>query len=286
MIALVLSILSSTIIALVFKIIDIQKIKLFPVIVINYIAATFLGFVINSSEINLSQIVHFNWFFSALGIGVFLILGFYLIGYSTAKVGIAITTISNKMSVVLPILLSIFVFSDKLSELKILGIVIALISVFFTVYKKRSKKFDFKLFYLPVFLFFTIGIIDSLVKYSQSELNETQIPVFTAISFGISGIMGIILSFFNSTKFRDFFSKKVLFAGIIIGATNFGSMFFVIRALNYSGLASSVVFGVNNIGIISLSVLIAFFVFKEKLKLVNWIGIALSIIAAFILAVL
>ncbi|MEA3451248.1 MAG: DMT family transporter [Bacteroidota bacterium] len=285
MIFLLLSILSSTIITIVFKIQDKYNIKLFPVIVINYIIATALGFIINKTPIHFGQIISSSWFMGALGIGTLLILGFYLIGYSTKKIGISITTVSNKMSVVLPIIFSIFAFSEGINTLKIIGIFIALLSVFFTVYRKKTKEFDNKFIFIPILLFFTIGIIDSLVKFSQSEMTESQIPIFTAISFGLSGITGIILSFFNSTKFFDYFSIKTLTTGIIIGAANFGSMFFVIHALNKSGLDSSIVFGINNVGIISLSVLVAFVFFKEKLRPINWLGIGLSLLAVILLTI-
>jgi uncharacterized membrane protein len=42
---------------------------------------------------------------------------------------------------------------------------------------------------------------------------------------------------------------------------------------------SSVIFGTNNISIVALSVLIGLLVFKEKLKLINWIGVVLSALA-------
>jgi EamA domain-containing membrane protein RarD len=65
---------------------------------------------------------------------------------------------------------------------------------------------------------------------------------------------------------------------------NFGSIFFLVRALNYSsaagkGMDSSVIFGANNISIVALSVLVGLLIFKEKLKFVNWIGVVLSALA-------
>ncbi len=283
MIFLLFSIISSTIIAVVFKIQNRLEIKLFPIIVINYFAATFLGISLTEISMTFSEILSSNWIFGALFIGALLIAGFYLIGYSTKKIGIAITTISNKMSVVLPMLFSIIAYNELINEIKIIGIFLALFSVFMSVYKKRKRDFELKYIYLPILLFFTIGIIDSIIKFAQYRLIETQIPVFTAISFGISGVVGVILSFFNNAKLKDFINPKTTITGIILGSANFGSMYFLILALNKSGLDSSVVFGVNHIGIISLSVLIAFFIFKEKLKLINWIGVVFSIIAIIIL---
>ncbi|MCD4709565.1 MAG: hypothetical protein K8R52_01860, partial [Bacteroidales bacterium] len=72
--------------------------------------------------------------------------------------------------------------------------------------------------------------------------------------------------------------------GLLLGAVNFGSIFFLVRALNYNPAAgksmdSSMIFGANNISIMALSVLVGLLVFKEKLIFVNWIGIVLSALA-------
>jgi drug/metabolite transporter (DMT)-like permease len=283
MMFLTLSVLSSTIIAVVFKIQSKLNIQLFPVIVINYFAATFLGFLLNKQYISIPVLFASTWIWAAVLIGTLLILGFYLIGYSTQKIGIAITTISNKMSVVLPILFSIIVYSEVLTIIKISGILLALLSMFFSVYRKRTYEFDAKYVYLPIFLFVTIGIIDSVIKYAQATLTDAEIPVFAAVSFGVAGLVGIIITIFSKIKLKVFFEPKVIATGIIIGAANFGSMFFIIHALDKSHLDSSIVFGVNNIGIIAFSVFAAFLFFKEKFKIINWIGILLSLIAIVML---
>ena len=108
---LILSILSSTFIAVIFKITNRFNIQLLPIIIINYLTATLLGYILIDTEFSINTIYQSDWFYSGLIIGVFLIAGFYLIGYSTQKVGIAITTISNKMSVVIPILFSMFYYN-------------------------------------------------------------------------------------------------------------------------------------------------------------------------------
>ena len=104
--------------------------------------------------------------------GIALIIGFFLIGYSTQKIGIAITTVSNKMSVVLPMTISIFLFNEHVTKIKIIGIIVALISVFFTVYRKRTKEIEIKFIFLPIFLFLAIGTIDTLLKIAQVNLSS------------------------------------------------------------------------------------------------------------------
>lgn len=279
-----LSILSSTSIAVLFKIQDRIKVKLFPVIVLNYISASLLGVYLSDIDFTFTEILRSDWILIGALIGILLILGFYLIGFSTQKVGIAVTTVSNKMSVVIPILFSMFYFNEEKDAVKYIGIILALTAILLSVFKKRKQQPDLRFIWLPVLLFFAIGIIDTLVKLAQTKLEDEQIPVFTAVSFGLAFIAGLIGSLFNSTKLKDFFNIKTIVIGLILGVVNFGSMFFLIQALDKSKLDSSVVFGINNVGIISISVLLAFFIFRERLKLINWIGIGVSIVSILILS--
>jgi hypothetical protein len=106
MISLLLSIVSSTIILIIFKIIERQKVDIFPPIVVNYIAASALGFTINRTSSSVSIETVTPWILISIVIGIMLIGNFYLIGNSTQKAGIGITTVAAKMSFVLPVLYS------------------------------------------------------------------------------------------------------------------------------------------------------------------------------------
>ncbi len=286
MIFLVLSILSSTSIAIIFKLIKSLEVKIFPVIVINYFSATILGLFLNNIDISFTSVISSSWIYVALVIGIFLIAGFYLIGYTTQKAGIAITTVSNKMSVILPMVFSILYYNESIGSIKIIGITLALLSVGLSVYKKRQVELDYKFIYLPILLFIVIGVIDSSIKLAQEDfVTENQIPAFTATSFCIAAILGVCFCLINKSSIKDFTNYKTLITGIILGAVNFGSFYFLIFALNHSNMESSIVYGVNNIAILSLSVVFAFSIFKEKLKFINWVGISLSIISVIILTI-
>lgn len=60
-------------------------------------------------------------------------------------------------------------------------------------------------------------------------------------------------------------------------------MYFLMFALSRSKIDSSAVYAINNTGIIVFSVLVAIFMFKEKISIINRIGIVLSVIAIIIL---
>ncbi|MEN8201452.1 MAG: hypothetical protein ABFS28_02580 [Bacteroidota bacterium] len=280
---LILCILSSTSIFIIFKSIDRQGIPAFPVIVINYMVASILGFVINRGGISLSAIRHAPWLPIGALIGILFIIMFFLIAFSTRKAGISITTVAGKMSVIFPILFSLIIDPyDRLSGYKTAAIFATLAGVGLTVYKPRKGFMDPTVIYVPIVLFFGMGGVDSLVKYAQHRyVNDSHTALFSAVLFFYAFLSGLIALAFFPKYLRNFRKPAIWVWGLLLGAVNFGSIFFLVRSLNYTsasgtGIDSSVIFGVNNIGIVALSVLAGLWVFKEKLLYLNWMGILLS----------
>ncbi|HEC43167.1 MAG TPA: EamA/RhaT family transporter [Bacteroides sp.] len=288
---LLLSILSSTGIFLIFRLIDRRDVKTFPVIVINYITASSIGFFFSGDTVRTAWNYPPPFFVLAVIIGILFIVMFFIIARSSQKAGMAVTTIAGKMSVIFPIIFSILYDpGDTISLLKTLGILIALAGVLLTIFKKKNKLPDPSLLYLPLILFVGMGIVDSLVKLAQHEyVSDNNLSLFTALLFGISAISGILVSFTGKNRWLSLFNFRVLGWGVLLGFVNFGSIFFLVRTLNYSHpshgiIDSSVVFGINNIGIVALSVLLGVLLFREKLSRLNITGIIICIIASIVLA--
>ena len=291
MIFLILSILSSAAIYVIFKFLDRFKIATFNVIIINYITATILGVLLTKTNVDIFPILKNEWFPYSVLIGILFIMMFVIIARSSQIVGIAITTISNKMSVIIPIAVSIIIDPlDVLTNFKATGIILAILAVFLSVYRKRKVEFDPRNIYLPILLFLGMGLVDSIVKYAQQYyVADDVLPVFTVILFAMAAIAGIITKIIRKTSFKELISIKTLLWGIGLGLSNYGSLYFLIRALNFKNktgetLDGSIVFGINNLGVIAVSVLIGLIVFKEKYLKINWVGIILSFIAIYILS--
>ena len=68
---------------------------------------------------------------------------FFLIGQSSQKAGITVTTLATKLSVVFPVLLSLIYFNEQLNSLRIIGLVLAFVAIGLTLYKKDLKKTNF-----------------------------------------------------------------------------------------------------------------------------------------------
>jgi len=283
---LILCIVSSTSIFVIFRSIERYKLPPFPVIILNYFFATILGFLVNPVKFSINSLDEFSWLLISVIIGILFILMFFLIARSSQNAGISVTTIASKMSVVFPIILSLIISpTDKLTTFKALGIVFALIGVVLTVIKPGEKNFDYKKIYLPLILFVGMGFVDSLVKYAQHNyVGDENAALFSAVLFFNAFATGILILLFKPTYLKWFKRKQIWGWGLLLGIVNFGSIFFLVRSLNYVGRSgirfdSSIIFGINNIGIVSLSVLTGLLVFKEQLRAINWIGISISAIS-------
>ncbi len=291
MIFLILSILSSAAIYVIFKYLDRFKIGTFNVIIINYITASILGILLTNTDVDIFPLIKNDWLPFSVIIGILFIMMFVVIAKSSQVVGIAVTTISNKMSVIIPIAGSIMIDpKDLLTNYKATGIILAILAVFLSVYRKRKVEFDPRNIYLPIILFLGMGLVDSIVKYAQQyHVADDVLPVFTVILFAMAAVAGIVTKLLRRTSFKELIQPKTIWWGIALGISNYGSLYFLIKALNYKDvlggtLDGSIVFGINNLGVIALSVIIGLIVFKEKFLKINWAGIILSLIAIYILS--
>jgi drug/metabolite transporter (DMT)-like permease len=284
MINILLSILSSTSIFILFKGIDKTKAFTFHVIIINYFVAFILGMILSGGINRLPHVASINWFYLAVLIGMLFMVGFLFIGISSQRAGISITTVASKMSVIIPVIFSILYYKEIITWQKITGISLAILALMLTIWRRNEKKEGFIIFLLPLILFFTLGTTDSMVKFAQqSFLKPEDASFFTSFVFGVSFLTGVFAGLFRKDFMKGFKSFSTFAFGILLGCVNFGSIYFLIRALNETGLDSSAVFGINNIGIVALSVVMGLILFKEKLKIINWIGIMFSLLAIWFL---
>lgn len=285
MLYILISILSLSGIFVVFKIAEKKNLSVINIIVVNYLFAAVIGNI--QSGVNAFSMFSQDWFLMAFLIGVLFFVSFVIIGVSTKLVGLSITTVAAKMSTVIPIVFSIIYFNEQISILKVLGVAIAVIGVVLTVYKPSdvtAKKVNIYEIIIPLLLFIGMGTSDSLMKYSQHNfLNSGNIALFNSSLFYISLISSLVYVI-ATKKTNALFNKKIWLYGSVLGALNFYGVFFFIKALDSKIFDSSIIFGINNVGIVSLSVLIGLFLFKESLLSINKVGVAVSILAIVILS--
>lgn len=276
------SIVSSTAIYIIFKIAKRYSCSIPSLITINYFSAAFLGFAL-FMEFTLpnAEIVGF-WVKEAVFVGILFTGMFYLIGISSLKAGIAITTLANKLSVVFPVIFSVFYFQEEITSSKIIGISGALLAIFLAVYKRNGAQRNLKSIILPVAIFVGSGITDSLVKFAQEMKIMEHSAQFSVVVFLVAFVIALLVSISGFRNTKPKLHYPTLLFGILLGLVNFGSLYFLISALN-SNFSSSVVFISVNISVVVLSAISGRVIFNEKLTLTNIAGILLALTSFYLL---
>ncbi len=254
-------------------------------IVINYFVAGSTALFFIDGKIEAAQIFRSGWFPVAVLEGALFISIFYLLSVTSQKISIAVASVANKMSVVIPVIFSVWMYNDSTNWIKITGLVIALASVYLTVKPGNgtvNSISGFAKIILPLIVFLGSGIIDSIVTYAEKE--NTPVPLFIATCFFVAGTIGSIILLSQLVTKRSKFVPTSIAGGIILGIPNYFSIYFIMLALSTSGLQSSQVYPIVNTGVVLVSTVAGLFIFKEKLTMWNYTGILLSVIAIALIA--
>jgi len=282
MIFLLLSIVSSALIFIIFKWLGRLRVSTFLVIVINYLVAGFIGVMITGIDVILSSI-HETWFKGVVSLGAIFPAMFYLMAVTTHKVGAATASVTNKMSVVIPVTAAFFLYHDDPGFLKFIGIALALLGIFLASIKQSKLVFGVNALLL-LLLFIGSGSIDVIIKYLQDTyLENDQVLAFTTVLFLAAAGSGLLIVLLRTRKYIQEVQSIKISIGLLLGTINFGSIYFLVMALQHTGMQSSVLFPVNNIGVVVLSTILSVIIFREQLSKKNYLGISLSIVALLVL---
>ena len=252
-------------------------------IIINYFTAGSLAVVItniNGLPINFQHIVLSNYIVPSLIIGLLFIITFNLLAYGTQKIGIAISTVANKMSMIIPVIIGIYLFKEAIGVFKLIGIFLAISAIYMTSTKSGKLLFDKKFMPIILLIFLGQGIADGTLSWTQKfTLSTENTSLFFASTFFSAGTFGCLFLVYDLMVKKIQFQAKNILWGIALGVPNYLTLHFFIRSLQSPILESSQVFPVVNMGIIILSAISGIILFKEKLTPLNWSGIAIAIIA-------
>lgn len=288
MIYLVLSILTTTCLFVLFKLFDRFKLNTLLAVVVNYATAATIGFMLNSYHPKTS-ITDQRWFLLAVFLGFVFISIFNLLGFTAQRIGLSVSSVANKMSLVIPFTIAVILYDQRINALRILGILLSLLAVYFTSSRKKEDQPSdvhevsaILKFLLPFLLFIGSGILDSLLNFSQlMYLNEDNSHLFNSVAFGSAATIGCIVLLIKRPRVERM-GYSVL-GGLVLGTINYISIYCFLKALEIPTLQSSVIIPVNNIGVVAVSALCALLAFKEKFSAKNVVGLVLSGVAITLL---
>lgn len=293
MIFLALSILCSTMIILIFRGFSTYNVNALQAIVFNYYVCLIFGIIVAPIE-QIQLLPKWDGLPLTMFLGSLFIFLFYIIAKTTQLLGVAVASVAQKLSFIVPVISGILFFQEASTLLKYLGFALAIASVILISSNKNNRPKDGagetiqlskKLYILlPFIVFLGSGLCDLLINVIENKyIGEINTPAFTVVLFVMASLTGSILMLTQVFRGKMQLEAKNILAGVVLGIPNYGSIFFLMQSLNRSGLDSSQVFPINNVGIILLSVLSAWIFFNERLNFKQAFGLITAIATILIL---
>ena len=210
-----------------------------------------------------------------IGTGVVYLAGLMLVKLNIQKNGVVLTSIFQKLGLLVQLLISIVFFKEQPELIQILGIVLCLIAVVMINFEKGQTAIGFKLGLFLILI--NSGLCDGMSKVHEELGNPALSDHFLFYTFAVALILcvGLIVAK------KESFSWKDIAFGILLGVPNYFSASFLLKALN--DLAAVIVFPTFSVATVVVISMTGVLAFKEKLSKKQWIGMGVILIALVLL---
>lgn len=285
---LLLTIACSVLLGFIFKLFGRYGIDGFQAILFNYFTCFVCGWLHLGHFPVQPETMHAPWLPYALILGLVFVSGFNMAMLTVRHFGVTVGQIMQKMSILMTVPFAILAYGESAGAAKMLGFLFALASIVLVNWPSdttRDQTAPRHLLWIPLATWVLAGLLEVLLVRVQNEgLTRQGDPTFIITIFGTAGTLGLLLAAAGWITGRLSFKMKNMWAGIILGIPNYGSMLFLLLALE-SGLEASFVFPAANVGIIVFTTIGAVTLFRERLSGLNWLGIALAVAAIGLMTV-
>jgi len=284
------SIVLTSYLTLSFKACEKFRVNVFQAIVFNYITCVITGSIVNGSFPVHAANIAMPWFTWACIMGAMFVSIFNVVALTAQKNGVAVASVANKLSLIIPVILSVYLYHETVAGWKAAGVVLALAAVVFTCYTTNKgsgdkEKKGMAVYLLPLILFLSSGLLDALINHVQlTYLTAENNNDYLVSSFFSAATIGSAALLIQLLRKQQQFQWKSVLAGIMIGIPNYFSIWCLMHFLKQSPWQTSASIPVNNMGIVLFSAVAAAILFKERLSTINWLGVLLSLLAIYLIA--
>lgn len=206
--------------------------------------------------------------------GALYLLGFVLLQTNIRRNGLVMSSVFVKLGLLVPLVLSIFLYWELPSAAQWVGFVLAIGAIILmNVQKGTAAKKD----PLLIVLLLSGGINDAMSKIFEESGAGALAPQFLFYTFLTALILCLGWMLINKQRL----GKMELLFGFLIGIPNFYSARFLLQALET--LEGVIVYPTYSVGTILIVALTGRLLFKEQLERRKWIGVAVILVALVLL---
>jgi drug/metabolite transporter (DMT)-like permease len=287
MITILLAILFTTSLVLCFKYYERFRVNTFHAILVNYYAAALTGYFFADKNFRIDPAA--PWFKFSAVLGLLFILTFMATSIATQKVSLIKGMIASKMSLVIPLTYAVIFIGEEMTLVKTFAIVLAMVGVLLTVIQPAGAKGELtgtRATLIIIAVFVGSGMVDTSFKFIETNFYDVApMEYVMMVCYGGAACCGTAFFVFRDLRTGHGIRMRSAIAGVILGVLNYFSFYFVLEALHEPLLPSTVVFPIVNVGVLLLSTFFALLLFKERLRTLNYVGVAISILSIIALAV-
>lgn len=206
--------------------------------------------------------------------GILYLAGFVLLQYNTRKNGVVLSSVFMKLGLLVPMVLSVFLFSEIPTPMQWLGFVLAVGAIILINYEKGTS---FSSVRLPLVLMLLAGGCgDAMSKVFEVYGDPSQGDLFLFYTF-VSAFMLCIVLILRKKERPD---RYALLFGVVVGIPNFFSAKFLLMAVER--LPAVIVYPTFSVGTILAVTLAGICLFHERLRRLQWAALTV-ILAALVL---
>lgn len=274
---LLLAILSSAAMTLVLKAFKTEGTNRYAIILGNYITCVIVGFFLLPDRSVILQARSLTLLCGVIG-GALFVLSLVLMQLSIGTNGAILTAAFSRLGLVVPLLVSIFLFAENPAPLQIIGLVLVLVAMWVINGKDESSKTVRPL--LLIFVLLGGGLSDTMAKIFSYYGNQAQDSLYIFIVFLTATIVTTGLLLLEGKKTGRYGTWKDYLAGIAVGIPNYFSASFLLKSLNQ--IPAYIAYTVFSTGVLLLITILSMLLFREKPGKRQMAGLGI-IIAALVL---
>lgn len=282
--ALAISALCGALFAVILKLFAKYGVDTLQGVFFNYITAAAVSLCIGGGVEGIGAVASSSWVWLAVIEGAGFVVGMLLLAACSTRVGVGLTNISSRASLVISVLFSYLIFHEQTPNW--IAIFMVLVSMFLVFGCKSGTKGgrDVRNWLLPLTVFLCFGTTNFLLKALESLSGSASahggVMLFI---FGTASLVCLISYFARGGFKKNPFQPKAVVGGIILGLDNVACTSLMLVAL---GRIEAVVFyPVYNVTIVLLSLIIGYAMFRERLTWIQFAGVILATVAIVLLVI-
>lgn len=212
--------------------------------------------------------------------GALFIANFVVYSKSIHLNGMGVSVAAMRLSLLVPVLVSIMLYQEVLSVTKFSGLLLVFAAMALLLPQKKNIRFkNINAAWLLLIIFLLAGFADASLKVYEEEfslrINELG---FMGLVFICAFLIGLILSI---ARKGPLITREEFFMGALIGIPNLYSSVFLIYALQ--GMDGAVAYPVVNILNVTGGVLLGLWWWSDRVSQWQWMGIGIAIAAIVLL---